>query len=199
MQINKKSPDSSNSNKENLKEFLIFFPYEVLHESSKKNKNLEHFFCIIKKEHIKNPVVTQFFNSYVATNPVNDLSKQSMEYKENIEDNFFFVHMDTLDKKDIFYDKKKSILENNSNNILSIRMINEPVDIPKHISHNIDNYVSQFKDLSLGAGLLAKDAFTDGINKSKELFKEKSPAIEQKANEIKDKLSEKFKAFKKKF
>lgn len=185
--------------KELLKEFLFVFNYEVMHEASVKNPNNEYFFAIISKKHIKKPEVHDFFAHYTSKYPVQDLSRASMEYKSEIEDKFYFVGIDTLNRNDVFYSQKKKFVEENANNIVCINMINEPADAPKHFSHNMENYVSQFKDMGVGAGLLAKDAIVEGIHKGRELFQQKSPELQQKAQELGNKITSKFNAFKKKF
>lgn len=191
------------SNNENnnieIKDFLGYFPYQVMHEKSKKFPRFEHFFCVIQDEHLKNPIVKQYIIEYTKKYPLLDLSEKSMEYMIEHKGVLHFVSIDSLDTKDNFYLHNKALVEDNANNILSMRMINEPADLAKHLSTKWDNYFSQFKELSMGAGLIAKDVLADKIQKGKTLYEEKSPEIHRKANEIKSSLANKFNAFKKKF
>lgn len=190
---------SNDNNNMAIKEFLGYFPYQVMHEKSKKFPRFEHFFCVIQDEHLHNPIVKQYIVNYTKKYPLEDLSEKSMEYMKEHKNILHFVAVDSLDTTDINYLHNKTLIEENANNILSMRIINEPADLAKHLSTKWDNYFSQFKDLGMGAGLIAKDLLVDKIQKGKSLYEEKSPEIQRKANEIKSSLTNKFNAFKKRF
>lgn len=188
-----------NNDIEKLKEFLTFIPYRVLHENCSKNNNIEHYFMVINDERIKDECVKNYLKQYAKVYPVKNLSAISMEYKKEHEHDLHFIFLDSLDNKSASYSKNQLFVKENANNILSIRMLNEPIDIPKHISSKIENYTSEIKDLGFGAGLIAKDAILTSITKGREIYKEKSPQIQEKASKLGTTISNKLNDFRKKF
>lgn len=187
-----------NTNIEKLKEFLTFLPYRVLHESCSQNSNIEHFFMVVEDERIKEDCVKNYLAQYAKVYPVINLSPNSMEYKNERPD-LYFLFLDSIDKNHFSYNKKQQFIKDNANNILSMRMLNEPVDVPKHISSKIENYTSDIKDVGLGAGLIAKDVILTSITKGRKLYEDKSPELQEKAAKIGSTLSKKLNEFKKKF
>lgn len=187
------------ASKEIIKEFLFYFPYKLMHESGKRNPEVEHFFCIINRSHFKeNATLIAYFNHYNKEFPLDDLSDQTNLFQKETLEDFIFVFIDTLEHKDSLFEKKRLVLEDNCNNILSLRLIGEVTDLPKHLNHSFDNYLTQAKDIGFGAGLLAKDALVDTVHKGKVKFQEHAPIVQKKAIALGNKLSDKIKSLKSK-
>jgi hypothetical protein len=89
----------------------------------------------------------------------------------NKREEFFFIYIDTLDKKDLFFKEKEKLLKENIHNIISIRMIGEPVDLKTHISENAIKYLYQLKYLSLSFGEVIKEELTRGLKVGVEKIK----------------------------
>ena len=79
--ISKKEKNISSyvlSTKQEIKNFLQIFAYNVMHESGKDD--IEHYFVVITKEDINTPVLKQFFDMYIQEYPLLDVSKQTREF-----------------------------------------------------------------------------------------------------------------------
>lgn len=188
--------------KEVMKDFLRLFPYSVMHEAKASDKQMEQFFVVIKKNNPEiplNPTVMSYLDSYSKAYPLIDVSVATKNYIRSHNKDFFFVMIDTLDTSSTFYSQQKEFVMNNANNILSIKLIGEVADLDTHLSSNFDKYFGQFKDISTTLGEIAKEKVSQGIDKGRILFEEKSPVIKKNIEDLGNKLGDKLKSFKKKF
>jgi hypothetical protein len=188
--------------KEVMKDFLRLFPYSVMHECKASDKKMEQFFVVIQKNHENmplNPTVMSYLDSYTKGYPLTDVSVVTKNYIRSHNKDFFFVMIDTLDTSNTFYNQQKEFVMHNANNILSIKLIGEVADVDAHLSSNFDRYFSQFKEISTVLGEIAKEKVSQGIEKGRILFEEKSPVIKKNIEDFGSKLGDKLKAIKKKF
>lgn len=186
-------------NKEIIKEFLSVFPYEIMHEENILNTNEEIFFCAIQKSHIKNNTVIEFFNKINNEFPLSKLSKSSQNYLADIKEDFLFIFVDSINKKSSTYEHNKKFIINNANNILSIKYFGEIADLDSHINSEFNKYLDNFKTIGSGVGVIVKNSFELGFDKSKQIFEENKPFVKDSTIKIKNNLLNQFKNLKKKF
>lgn len=149
-----------------IKSFLLDFPYEIMHEQSKTDETIEHFFVGIDKEDIKNNTIKQYLIAHTEHYPLIDISNLSMNFlKKN--DNCYYVLIDSLNKVEPFYKQKLKFVQNNAANILSIKWTGQPVDISSHLIYNADKYMDEFKDISIFIASMAKNKI---LTKGKEVI-----------------------------
>lgn len=160
---------------EKIKGFLMNFNYEIMHEQSKKNQDIEHFFVGIDKSDIKNSILKQYIEAHCQHTPLDDLSDVSMNWIKN-NDSLYYVIIDSLDKSDSFYKQKFKFIQNNAANILSIKWTGQPVDISTHLMYNADKYMDEFKDVSVFIANLAKKKI---VNKGKILIDENKELVKK--------------------
>lgn len=172
--------------------------YVVLHETSTQDSTKEHYFIFITKDDTKDSVVREVISSYEESYPLLDLSKETLKYMKDRQKSYHFIYIDTLDKKDPFFTLKEKSLKQNTNNIMSIRILGKPVDISQHLESNFNKYFEQFKEISISAGLVAKEEIQSGIKKGIELFQEKAPVVQENLNILGKKLGSKISELKKK-
>lgn len=153
-----------------IKSFLLDFPYEIMHEQSKTDKTVEHFFVGIDKTDVKNNTIKQYLIAHTKHYPLNDISNASMNFLQK-NDNCYYVLIDSLSKIDPFYKQKLKFVQNNAANILSIKWTGQPVDISSHLIYNADKYMDEFKDISIFVASMAKNKI---LATSKEVLDNKS-------------------------
>jgi hypothetical protein len=165
--------------------------YWVLHESSPSNPNLEHYFISITVLDIKNKqgeedkILKQYILNYQNKYPLVDIAEKSHNYIAKEKNNYFFLFIDTLDKKDRFFLQKEEFLKNNIGNILSLRMLGKAVNLSGYIDNQAQKYLSQFADISQTvAGVLKKEAKT-GIDNGLKALNDKAPVIKKKLEILK--------------
>lgn len=185
-------------NKQIIKNFFEKFPYHTMHEAGNSEPDMEYFFVIVPKKDITHPVVAEHIMSYIHNNPVKDLSNGSMQYLKRKSNDFFFILVDKLNKNDLFYSKNETLVKENANNILCVKMTGEPADLTTHLGNYAEKYVKQFADISVSVGLVAKDSIQEGLVKGKDLFKEKAPAIKKNIGDLQNKFSKKLSEFRNK-
>lgn len=168
---------------ESIKEFLLNFPYQILHEQDKVDNDIEHFFVGIERSDIKTNILKKYIEGHCYHYPVKNLSKSSMKYLDDNKENYYLL-IDSLDKKDLFYKQKAKFIENNTANILSLKWTGEASDMSSHLVYNAEKYLTDFKDISVFLGEVAKDKMKEKIVKGYALFEENKPFLKAKIIKI---------------
>lgn len=181
--------------KQEIKNFLQIFAYNVMHEAGKNE--IEHYFVVITKEDINTPILKQFFDAYVNEYPLLDVSKQTKEFIHSTKDRYYFVLIDSLSHTDPLFQQKDTLIRENANNIISVKMIGEVADVSSHLGNTLDVYLEQFKNVSVSFGQQAKIKAIKTLQNSKTIIEDKTPIIKQNIIEIGDKISERLKKLKK--
>lgn len=168
---------------EEEKEILIKFlkecnQYSVLHEASISDNNKEHYFIFIGTQDSKNDKINILLQNYECKYPILDVSDATKKYMNEKRKYFYFLYIDTLDKKDIFFQENERLLKENISNIISLRIIGEAVDMPTHLEAHAVKYFSQIKEISLSLGSVLKDELNEKIK----------PMVANKFQEIKKKI-----------
>lgn len=168
---------------ESIKEFLLKFPYQSLHEHDVLDNDIEHFFVGIAKSDIKTKILKKYIETHCSHYPIKNLSKASMTYLDNNTENYYLL-IDSLDKNDLFYKQKAKFIENNTANILSLKWTGETADMSAHLVYNAEKYITDFKDISVFLSEVAKDKIKEKITQGYALFEEKKPFLEAKIKKI---------------
>lgn len=180
--------------KQEIKNFLQIFAYNIMHESGKNE--VEHYFVVITKDDINTPILKQFFDMYVNEYPLLDVSKQTKEFIQSTKDRYYFVLIDSLSHKDPLFQQKDNLIRDNANNIICVKMIGEVADVSSHLGNTLDVYLEQFKNASVSFGQQAKSKALKTIQNGKTIIEDKTPIIKQNIIEIGDKISERIKKLK---
>jgi hypothetical protein len=172
-------------NKEELKkdilEFLYLFPYNVMHEIN-QSQTKEIFFVAIEKKDIRKTSLKEFFHLYEQSFPLNMVSKESQNYFKNNSNKFYFIFVENLDIKDLFFEQKKQKIEQNANNIIAIRTTGQAADKIENLEYQTKEKFSQLQEISKGLFKIFKD---DTVKK----FEKTKPILKNKINILKNKIT----------
>lgn len=163
---------------------LVDFNYTVMREQS-ITKDVEYYFCVIEKKEIyDNKELFLFYNGCSDDFPKNDLSKATVNFIKNNNKKYFFVLIDELKLADVLYEVKKKAIENNPNNILSLKYFNKLCDKKSHYSNNFEVYLETYKNIGLQISSIAADKMKKIINKGIAEIENKKPNIENKIKNL---------------
>jgi hypothetical protein len=171
---------------EEIKDFLVSFPYRILHEQD-KNHEYEYYFVAIslndREKVVSNSLNEQFVN-YVKEYPLNNISSQSVNYIKNNKNNYHFLYIDKVSLNDPLFKIKEHFIKENANNILSKRMIGQAADPALDLTNKIENYALNIKEASTTIGTFAKLKLKEQLVKGKASLEEKGPNIKTKISNV---------------
>lgn len=182
------------SNKEIFKEFLRNNQYHVMHETDNENPKLEHFFVFFQINEIMNmsttkkrdlkdvEIILTYLNDLQNVSLMQNLSEPTFKFIQKQKNKIIYIPLESLDNSHFFYLKRKKILEDNYENLISLKILSEPADAHKHFHYKMDSKVSEIKDIGIGIFGFAKDK-----------LKEKKPLLRGKLYSLQSRL----KSFKK--
>ncbi len=162
--------------------------YLLLHESSSTNPNTEHYFISVTARDIKDNIVKAFIEDYQKKYPLIDLSEKSHRYIKNQEGRYYFLFLDSLDKKDRFFSQKEEFIKKNKDNILSLRMLGKAINLETYIDTQAEKYLSQFLGLSSSVAQVIKKEMKSGITNGLKVLNDNAPAIKSKLATIRNKI-----------
>lgn len=162
--------------------------YSVLHEKSPSKENLEHYFIAISILDAKNSSVESFLKTYQGMYPIFDIANSSKNYIEKNNNKYIFIFLDSLDKSDLFFIEKEKCLKQNVGNIISIRMLGQPIDLKGYLGSQAEKYLIQFKNISDSIFYIAKEEIRNGLGIGAKKFNEQSPIIKKKLENFKNKI-----------
>lgn len=175
--------------KEIFKDFLRNNQYHVMHETDINNPLIEHFFVLFQMKDIlkispskerdlkEAEIIITYLDSFQQFSSMQNISAATLEFTRTRKNKLIYIPLSSLDNSHHFYLKRKKELEDNYDNILSMKILGEPADPNKYFNYNIDSKISDIKDIGLGISSLAKD-----------MVQEKAPIIKQKLINIGNKL-----------
>lgn len=137
---------------------------------------------------VQHASVKDFLNRYQQKFPLLDISTVSQKYIEKNKEKFYFVFLDTLDKKDVFFLEKEKHLKQSAGNILSIRMFGKPINLTSYVSSQTEKYFTQFKNISESIAIVAKDEIKNGLEIGVKKLNEKAPLVKKKLEKLKNKV-----------
>ncbi len=165
--------------------------YTVLHEASYNNENIEHYFIFIAQQDVKDQEVKNIFNDYEKKYPLLDVSESSKNYMKEKREYFYFIYIDSLNKKDLFFQENEKALKENVHNIISLRMIGEPIDLTTQLGTYAEKYLAQVKKISFSLGAILKEEVDKGIKIGVTKINKNKPFIKEKIKGFKNRLFKK--------
>ena len=171
--------------KEIFKDFLKNNLQYVMHEQDVDNPSLEHFFLMFEMKIILNlsrtkersaddvRAILSYFESFQNTAPMQNISKASLDFTRKKQGRLIYIPLGTLDKTHHFYLKRKREFDENYENILSLKILNEPANPKKHLHYTIDSKLSDIKDIGMGISDFAHDVVKDVVKENAPILKQK--------------------------
>lgn len=118
-------------------------------------------------------------NDYIKENPIEDISKNSLQFLAKTSDNNYYVLLDKLKKDSPFYEQNLLFIENNKLNLLSKRLTGQSIDSSKNFEELLDKYLYRTGVVTVAAAEIAGEF----LKKSLDIFDKNGQQLLDKSNE----------------